>query len=167
VCQLFEPTYNAASTQKLPIIINQSPQDIQLASWGLKPAWLKDRPEGFIQRHKNLIPGAGFVNARAETLSEKPAFREAFKRRRCLVIASGFYEWDKKSKVKTPYYFKKIDNGLFAFASLYEQADNQTTFAILTCGPNMLVHRIHERMPVILQPDDENHGWIIRLIPRP
>jgi putative SOS response-associated peptidase YedK len=99
------------------------------------------------------------INARAETVAEKPAFRKAFQQQRCLILADGFYEWKREGKVKQPYYIHFSDNRPFAFAGLWEHWEKSgepslDSCAIITTGPNVLMEPIHHRMPVILHPSD-------------
>jgi len=115
--------------------------------WGLIPSWAKD-----------LAIGMKLINARAETVAEKPSFRKSFKHRRCLVLADGFYEWQKERRVKQPYYIRLKSERPFAFAGLWDHwadADGQVieSCALLTTEPNELMAPIHNRMPVILNPD--------------
>ena len=114
--------------------------------WGLIPSWAKD-PKIGVQ----------CINARAETISEKPAFREAFRKRRCLVPADGFWEWETAGKKKIPWKFARPDGEGFCMAGLWERWINQgeplETFTIITTSPNGLVSPVHDRMPVILTPD--------------
>lgn len=145
------PRYNIAPTQPVAIV-RMEPKTKQrewaLVQWGLVPSWSKDPSIG-----------ARMINARAETAPEKPSFRAAFKRRRCLVPASGFYEWKKLDKRKQPYYIT-MDNGQpFGFAGLWEfwqGADGSAleTCTILTTEPNELMAELHNRMPVIVAPED-------------
>ena len=140
----FSPRYNAAPTTQIPIIIPGS-RILDLARWGLIPKWAKDSKIG------NAL-----INARSETLEEKPSFRESFKKNRCLVLASGFFEWDTG---KHPFYFQVKNKKIFAFAGLWsdwknEKGENVRTCTIITCEPNSLVKRVHDRMPVILKPGD-------------
>jgi putative SOS response-associated peptidase YedK len=121
--------------------------------WGLVPAWAAD-----------LSVGNRLINARAETVKEKPAFRAAFQRRRCLVLTDGFYEWQKTdSKHKQPYYFRLRDGSLFAFAGLWERWDRGDdpveSCALVTTGANDLMQPVHDRMPVIL-PKAEYEHWL-------
>jgi putative SOS response-associated peptidase YedK len=114
--------------------------------WGLIPAWTKDPAIG------NRL-----INARAETAAEKPSFRDAFRRRRCLVLADGFFEWKKQGGKKEPYYLRLRDGGPFAFAGLWDrwrdpQDQRVETCTILTTAANELVRPLHDRMPVILDP---------------
>ncbi|MEA3337805.1 MAG: SOS response-associated peptidase [Chloroflexota bacterium] len=143
------PRYNAAPTQKLPVITNDDSQVIQLFRWGLVPFWAKG-------------PGIGnrLINARSETVAEKPAYRAAFKHRRCLVLADGFYEWQKTSGGKVPMRIVLKSGDPFAFAGLWEtwtppEGDPLRTFTIITTTPNELLAPIHNRMPVILQKEHE------------
>ncbi|PHJ60457.1 hypothetical protein VF14_14740 [Nostoc linckia z18] len=143
--------YNIAPTQKVATLL-QNPEskkrEFQQLHWGLIPSWAKD-------------PGIGAktINARAETVAEKPAFRSAFKHRRCLVLADGFYEWQRQQGKKQPFYFRLQDGQPFAFAGLWERWQSPsneeiTSCTILTTAANELLQPIHERMPVILDPQD-------------
>jgi putative SOS response-associated peptidase YedK len=124
---------------------------LTLLSWGLIPAWAKDP-----------AMGRRMINARAETVAEKPAFRSAFRRRRCLIAADGYYEWRKTGKTKQPYYIRLKDERLFAFAGLWESwtgpdhSDSQPleTCTIITTRANELSQPIHDRMPAILRESD-------------
>ena len=115
--------------------------------WGLIPSWAKD-PKIGVQ----------CINARAETISEKPSFREAFQKRRCLVPADGFWEWETIGKKKIPWKFARPDGGEFCLAGLWESWMDEgkplETFTIITTSPNRLVSPVHNRMPVILSPDE-------------
>lgn len=143
---IVQPRYNIAPTQPIPIVKDPTTRAVELYRWGLVPFWSKD-----------LDIGNRLINARSETAAEKPAFRAAFKYRRCLILADGFYEWKKElqSKAKTPYLFKLKDDSPFTFAGLYEhweppEGGELHTCTILTCEPNELVGRMHNRMPVML-----------------
>ena len=143
------PRYNAAPTQSLPVLLNEEDRVIQLLRWGLVPFWAKDPSIG-----------SQMINARAETLAEKPAFRNALKKRRCLVLADGFYEWQKTLTGKAPMRITLASGEPFAFAGLWEnwdlpEGDKLRTFTIITTSPNELVAPIHNRMPVILRPEHE------------
>ena len=120
--------------------------------WGLIPSWSKDSSIG-----------SRLINARSETVDKKPAFREAFQRRRCLVPADGFYEWRKEAGGKQPYRIGMEDNSVFAFAGLWELFHKDglevESFTILTCEPNEVVSELHTRMPVIL-PRDAYTYWL-------
>jgi putative SOS response-associated peptidase YedK len=143
--------YNIAPTQMVATVL-QNPEsrkrEFKQLHWGLIPSWAKDAGIG-----------AKLINARAETVAEKPAFRSAFKHRRCLVIADGFYEWQRQQGKKQPFYFRLQDEQPFAFAGLWEKwrtAVNEEIISctILTTAANELLQPIHERMPVILEPQD-------------
>ncbi len=122
-------------------------RELALLRWGLIPSWAKDPAIGY-----------RMINARVETAPEKPAFRSAFRRRRCLVPADGFYEWQKAGARKQPYYVRMADGKPFAFAGLWEQWEGPdgavASCTLLTTGANDLVAPIHDRMPVILSPGD-------------
>ncbi len=144
-----EPRYNIAPTQPVAVIANNNRAQVELFHWGLIPPWAKDPKIG------NRM-----INARGETLGEKRSFKAPYKRRRCLVISDGFYEWRKNpgSKQKTPLYIKLRKDDLFAFAGLWESWSNPDGDTVLSCTiittePNELVADIHNRMPVILPPE--------------
>ena len=147
----FESKYNIAPTQMVATALYNSEtekRECEFLRWGLIPSWAKDSKMG-----------ARMINARAETLAEKPSFRSAFKRRRCLVLADGFYEWEKLETKKQPYYFQLQDKQPFAFAGLWEEwqsPENEkiTSCTIITTNANELLQPIHHRMPVILQQAD-------------
>lgn len=144
-----QPRYNAAPTQQLPVILNDGPPAIQFLQWGLIPFWAKDPSIG-----------SRMINARSETLVDKPAFRAAFKKRRCLVLADGFYEWQKTAAGKQPMRITLASGEPFAMAGLWETWDAPDgsllrTFTIITGDPNELVAPIHNRMPAILLPEHE------------
>ena len=145
------PRWNIAPTQKVPVVRQDGKKPTRtcaLLRWGLIPFWAKDASIGFKA-----------INAMSETAAEKPAFRDALKLRRCLVPADGFYEWEKLgTKVKQPYNFGMADDGLLAFAGLWERWRDPAgefieTFTILTTKPNSLVSGVHDRMPAILKPE--------------
>jgi putative SOS response-associated peptidase YedK len=144
------PRYNIAPTQPVAII-RQNPKEpvreLSLVRWGLIPSWAKD-----------ASAAAKMINARSETAAEKPAFRDALKFRRCLVLADGFYEWQRTGKAKQPYCFEVSDGELFAFAGIWDRwkaTDGSLieTCSILTTTPNAVTLAVHDRMPVILDPD--------------
>ena len=146
-----KPRYNIAPTQAVITIIS-NPQRLerqfQWLRWGLIPSWAQDP-----------AIGSRLINARSETVAEKPSFRAAFRRRRCLVIADGFYEWHRQGQLKQPYYFHLHDHQPFVFAGLWErwhrpEGDILTTCTILTTTANTCLQAIHTRMPVILHPQD-------------
>ena len=148
-------TYNAAPSQRLPIITNAAPQQIQLIPWGLVPSWSRD-------------PAAGPkpINARAETLSEKPSFRQLLARKRCLVLADSFYEWQALPTGKVPHRILLHNQEPFAFAGLWDEwLDRATgelhpTFTIITTEPNALMAQLHNRMPVILPSRAAEKAWL-------
>lgn len=147
------PRYNVAPSQPIAVVTSEAERKVEWMMWGLVPSWAKD-PE----------IGNRMINARSETLSEKPSFRNAFKRRRCLILADGFYEWLRpkgKSGPVIPYYFRRKDGRSFPFAGLWEywrsaEGDELVSATIITCPPNELVGNVHKRMPVILQ---DEHYW--------
>ena len=152
----YQPRYNLAPTQPALVLrLRPRTQEKQLTFllWGLIPSWAKDPSIG--QR---------LINARAETLAEKPAFRAAFRRRRCLVPADGFYEWKQTGNGKQPYFITRKDGKPLALAGLWERWQSPDgsvleTFTLITTQPNDLVARIHHRMPAIL-PQDSFDLWL-------
>lgn len=146
------PRYNAAPTQRLPVVIERDgARRLETMTWGLVPSWAKDRTRPMI-------------NARAEGIQDKPTFRTPFKRQRCLVPASFFYEWQAAGKSKRPYLIRPTDQELFAFAGLYDihhdpVVGDLRSFTIVTTEANGLVAPIHQRMPVILRPETEA-AWL-------
>jgi putative SOS response-associated peptidase YedK len=146
------PSYNIAPTQEVAAVVQEDDRrKLELFHWGLIPSWAKD-------------PAVGnrMINARAETVSGKPSFRTASKKRRCLIVADGFYEWQKSDNGKQPFYLRMKDSSLFAFAGLWESWDKGEEIrscSIITTDANDLMNEIHHRMPVILPP--ENYGvWL-------
>ena len=144
-----EPRYNIAPTQEVAVVRERRNGErvLQLLRWGLIPSWAKD-------------PAIGnrMINARAETLAAKPAFKRPFARQRCIVPADGFYEWKRTEGTKQAYYIRREDGGSMAFAGLWDRwrSDSDATvdsFTIVTTTPNDLVASIHNRMPAILLPD--------------
>jgi putative SOS response-associated peptidase YedK len=145
---LFSPRYNIAPTQQVLAIRQQDgKRQASLHHWGLIPSWADD-------------PAIGnrMINARAESIADKPSFRSAFRRSRCLVVADGFYEWKNTGKAKQPFYIRLKDEHPFAFAGLAEhwhRGEQTIDFCtIITTEPNRLMSDIHNRMPVILSPND-------------
>lgn len=143
-----EDRYNIAPGQLVPVVTRKSPNRAENMKWGLIPFWAKDPRIGY-----------RLINARSETVAAKPSFRKAFRIQRCLVPANGFYEW-KQTDGKTPYYIHLKDNGLFAFAGIFDvwkdaEGYEVKTFTILTTSPNSLVASIHSRMPAMLKEPDE------------
>lgn len=157
-----KPHYNIAPTQQIMAVIHDGSQRRRAGTlrWGLVPHWAKD-----------LSIGSRMINARSETVLDKPAFRESFLRKRCLIPADGFYEWLKEENgTKTPYRIIPR-TGLFSFAGLYDtwidpEGQRISTCTILTTSPNTLMSRIHDRMPVILPPGKEQL-WLDRTVQQP
>ncbi|MGZ5574776.1 MAG: SOS response-associated peptidase [Methylobacter sp.] len=148
------PDYNIPPGQKILAIVqleDGSNKAVDL-HWGLVPSWSKERA---ISNH--------LINARAETLAEKPSFKKAYQQRRCLIPATGFYEWQATEAGKQPYHIHKPDNSLFAFGGIWEHwnHDQETVYscAIITTDANDKMAPIHDRMPVIIAPEDYNH-WL-------
>jgi len=145
------PRYNIAPSQAVPTVRVQASgggREVASLRWGLIPSWAKD-PD----------IGNRMINARSETAREKPAFRGAFRRRRCLIPASGFYEWQRRERRKQPYFVKMRDDRPFAFAGLWErwQGPDEAVVescTILTTAANAVVAPIHDRMPVIVPPSE-------------
>jgi putative SOS response-associated peptidase YedK len=153
------PRYNIAPTQEVPVVRQrrepQGERSIQMLRWGLVPSWARD-----------LSGGAKMINARAETVAEKPAFRKALAKRRCLVPADGFYEWRPAEGGKQPYLIRRPDGAPFAFAGLWERWSAPATaaataekpfidsFTIVTTDANARLQPLHDRMPVIIDAAD-------------
>ena len=152
---VIDPRYNIAPTQYIPAVRNTDDtagehpvRELVLLRWGLVPFWAKD-------------PAIGnrMINARAETVAEKPAFRAAYRRRRCIVLADGFYEWHREGSVKVPYYISLASGEPFGFAALWEnwQAKDSDevlqTATLITTAASDFLGTLHHRMPVILEPD--------------
>jgi putative SOS response-associated peptidase YedK len=141
---LFEGRYNIPPTQDVPIVRQlNNKRELAIARWGLIPSWTKDPKKGPLLN-----------NARAETIAEKPSFRSAFKSRRCIIPASGFFEWRTEGKTKLPFYFHHPDGRMLAFAGLWERWKDIDTCSIVTTEANEVMAPIHERMPVILGIND-------------
>jgi putative SOS response-associated peptidase YedK len=147
----WSPRYNIAPTQSIPSVRQNPSQPVRELSfmrWGLIPYWAKDPSIGY-----------KLINARSETATSRPAFRDALKSRRCLIPADGFYEWKKLPKAKQPFCFVLQDESMFAFAGIWDRwkdrdGDIIVSCSILTTSPNELLAGVHDRMPVILPPDD-------------
>ena len=153
----YTPRYNVAPTQNNPVVlVNEKNQRIMARmKWGLIPFWAKDESIGY-----------KMINARLETLTQKPSFKTAFVKRRCLVPADGYYEWNKtgSSKKKQPFRVVLKSRELFAFAGLWDEWKNEEgekiqSYTIITTEADSLVAKIHPRMPVILRPENEDK-WI-------
>jgi putative SOS response-associated peptidase YedK len=155
-----EPRFNIAPSQPVPVFRNNKEglPALRMVRWGLIPSWTTGKPK--------QQP----INARAETVASSAMFRQAFERRRCLVPADGFYEWQRLGDKKQPMFMHRDDDVPFAFAGLWERwkpdpdAEPIDTCTILTTSPNVLMAPIHDRMPVILAPDDYSR-WLDRSVP--
>jgi len=150
---VYIPRYNIAPTQPVAVITADYPNHLDHMRWGLVPSWAKD-----------ISIGNKLINARGETLLEKPSFRTAAKRRRCLIPADGFYEWDRSKRPSRPYYFQMQGGKPFAMAGLWEiwesaEGDLLKSCTIITTAANSLLGKIHERMPVIL-PQERGYDWL-------
>lgn len=153
VPQVHTARFNIAPSQPIAAITNEDPKTLTFLKWGLIPSWSKDP-----------AMGNKMINARSESAPEKPAFRAAFKRRRCLIPADGFFEWQKRGSSKVPMFIHMSDYSVFAFAGLWEvwhspEGDEIRTATILTTEPNELMKSIHDRMPVIL-PREHYQVWL-------
>ncbi len=149
----FEPRFNIAPSQSVPVILSDNNRfSLHAFRWGLIPYW-----------SENPSMGNRLINARAETIREKPSFKYSFKSKRCLVPVDGFYEWQGTGKQKTPHFIHLENNILFAFAGLWaewkQREEVVRSFCIITTQANGLLKPIHHRMPVILSPD-EYESWL-------
>lgn len=157
--RVYEPTiarrsrFNVAPSQTMPVVVQREEAELVPMEWGLVPHWVRD-------------PAAAHrpINARAETLTERPMFRGLLRQNRCLVPASGFYEWRRDGTRKQPYYLRLRSADLFAFAGLYDvwhDSDGSAlaTYTIITTAPNEIVAPLHDRMPAILAREDEER-WV-------
>jgi len=143
--------------QNVPAVLNESPTRLSLVRWGLIPSWAKEEAIGYKT-----------FNARAETIFEKPAFKEAVRRRHCLILSDGFYEWKKIGKTKECYRITLKKGGLFCFAGIWDVWRNSgreiKSCSVVTTVPNSLIAPIHNRMPVILKEHGEEQ-WLTHLNP--
>lgn len=150
----YQPSYNITPARKILCIVELEDKSLKAVNlfWGLVPSWSKDTKNS---HH--------LINARAETIREKPSFRTAFHKRRCLIVARGFYEWQKMESSKQAFHIHRQDNQLFAFAGLWEQWQHEVetlySCTIITTAANELMQPIHERMPVIM-PAECYHDWL-------
>ncbi len=149
----YQPRYNIAPASQILIVRdNEAAAAVAMHAthvrWGLVPRWAKDPSIG-----------AKMNNARAETVAEKPSFREAYRKRRCLIPVSGYYEWKLENGLKQPYYIYPSGGALFAFAGLWEQWQDLQTCAVITTEANEKMAAVHERMPVIVSPA-EYSNWL-------
>jgi putative SOS response-associated peptidase YedK len=146
----FGPSYNVAPTQEVPVVVKGS-NILDAYKWGLIPYWAKDAKIG-----------SKLINAREETLEDKPSYKQAFQKRRCLVLASGFYEWDIRKK---PHHIQMKGEKIIAFAGLWDEWKDKKTgkkirsCTVITCEPNSFMKKIHRRMPVILK-EEEYQNWL-------
>jgi putative SOS response-associated peptidase YedK len=147
------PSYNVPPTQQVAVIVQDGVKELVSIRWGLVPSWAP-----------SLSVGNTMINARAETVARKGSFREAFEKRRCLVVADGFYEWRKEGKTRQPILIPLKSDRAFGFAGLYENwlspdGQNIRTCAIITTEPNEIMRTIHNRMPVII-PTQQEETWL-------
>ena len=157
--QVALPRWNVAPNQDAPVVVvdPSGERSTRVLRWGLVPRWAEDSG------------GFRWINARAESVSSKPAFREAFECRRCLIPADGFFEWVRRGARKQPYWIHHCKGGLLGFAGLWERwqpraGEALETFTILTTTPNALVAPLHDRMPVVLEPEAWT-AWLDRATP--
>jgi putative SOS response-associated peptidase YedK len=148
-----QPNYNIAPSQPVIIIVSDGARQLMESRWGFIPSWARDPAIG----HR-------MINARSETIAEKPAFREAFKKQRCLIPSDGFYEWRKKRGGKVPLFIHLKNGEPFGFAGLYNiwtspEGDSISTCTIITTTANKLLEPVHDRMPVII-PKDKRDMWL-------
>ena len=148
-----EINFNVAPTQNAYVVADDNPSALQQMRWGLVPFWAKD-----------LKIGSRMINARSETIMEKPAFRNAIRKRHCLVIADSFYEWKKIDGKKIPYRILPTNDDLLIMAGIWEtwKKEDQVirSFSILTCPPNQEMEPIHNRMPILLQDNNLQEAWL-------
>lgn len=143
------PNYNVAPTQMHPVITQEEPKIIHLYRWGLIPSWAKDIKIGY-----------KLINARVETIDEKPAFRQAFQKRRCIVPFDGYYEWQKTPEGKIPYRIKLKNTEIFTIAGLYEHWKSPEgkvihSFTLITQDADPVIRQLHDRQPLVLLPEQE------------
>jgi putative SOS response-associated peptidase YedK len=148
-----EPSYNIAPTHKIVIVQKEGVNKLIQCRWGFIPAWAKDPKIGY-----------KMINARSETIAEKPAFRSAFKNQRCLIVADGFFEWQREGKTKKPVYIKLKSDKAFGFAGLYSvwtspEGEKACTCTIITTEANELLEPVHDRMPAII-PKEKYDIWL-------
>ena len=155
--KIYKKSYNAAPSQNLPIIANNDPSQVQFFRWGLIPVWAKDQNIGY-----------KMINARIETISEKPTFKNLVNKKRCLVITDGYFEWMKTKEGKQPFRICLKDKSLFAYAGLWSEWQNPNeeiipTFTIITTEAHKSIEHIHNRMPVMLNVLEAKR-WILNEI---
>ncbi len=149
----FKPRYNIAPSQTLPVIVHENNNHIEMMRWGLIPYWAKDMSVGY-----------KMINARAESVAEKPSYKKSLSMRRCLVPATGFIEWKTTKEGKIPFYFQLKNEDVFAFAGLFDvwhdtEGKEIRSYTIITTDANAIVEPIHERMPVMLTKEKER-TWL-------
>ena len=149
----YQPHYNIAPSQNIVVIRDSGKRELIQCRWGFIPSWAKDQKMGF-----------KMINARAEGVADKPAFKDAFRNQRCLVVADGFYEWVLESKVKQPVYIRLKSHTPVGFAGLYSvcrtpEGEDICTCTIITTDANELLRPIHDRMPAII-PKDKEDLWL-------
>ena len=145
-----KPRFNIAPSQPAPIVLRSSPNHLEMMRFGLVPAWAKEEKSGL-----------KLINARVETVRTKPMFKRLLVKHRCLVPATGFYEWKSTDEGKVPHYIHRKDNHYFSFAGLYDrwhspEGETISSFTILTTNANEMMQPLHDRMPVILREEDED-----------
>ena len=143
----YAPSYNIAPSQDILLVVNEGKRRLVKSRWGFVPPWSQELSDGY-----------KMINARAESVAEKPSFRQAFQNQRCPVVADGFYEWKKEGTRKRPFYIRLKSGKPFGFAGLYNiwkspEGEQIRTSTIITTDANELVHPLHDRMPVIASPD--------------
>lgn len=147
-----KPRYNIAPFQQVPVIVGGQAKSVRMMRWGLVPHWAKG--EEF---------GLKLINVRSESALEKPMFKPLLNRQRCLVPATGFYEWQKQGPRKRPFHIRVKDQEYFAMAGIFDtwskEGTDLVTFSILTTAANEAISPIHDRMPVILRPERES-DWV-------
>lgn len=149
----YKPNYNVAPTNEVPVVVMEGKRKLISCRWGLIPSWSKEEKIGFKT-----------INARAETVAEKPAFRDAFRKHRCLVVADGFYEWQTTGKGKKPVHIELKSGNPMGFAGLFNiwtspEGEKINTCSIIVTNANDLVSPVHDRMPVIVSPEDQEK-WL-------
>lgn len=156
----FKSDQNVSPGSLIPVVVDENSRKVELFKWGFVPVWAKDPSIGY-----------RMINARAETIAEKPSFKNAFQNRRCLILSDGFYEWKTESNKKQPYRFSLTEGRPFTFAGIWEQWQDKsgnelTTCAIITTTPNRLLQDYHDRMPVILD-KTTRWDWLASSTPTP
>lgn len=150
-----KPHYNISPSQKISVILNDNPDELKMVKWGLIPHWAKEENTKY-----------SMINARAETITEKPAYRGPIQKHRCLILADTFYEWQQDPEQKKPYRFMMKDESIFAFAGIWDvwEKGNEKieTCSIVTTAANNFMKPFHERMPVILPQEFENK-WLANI----